>query len=237
MNDGSIYLRIPIVDLAAASNAALAIVAALMQRERTGDGVYIDMALLDAAVAWSLVKVPESGRANEPAYGVYLTRDKRRVAVSVMEDEMWKRLCAALDWRDWAEEPRLERHAARKALAEEVHRRLTDELGRRTGDEVLALARAHDLAITPVNDDVAGALNGAPVVDRAICSKDGAWAPLGPAVGRVPYAELRAVGADTVDVLKAHGFDPDEIVALADAGAFPGWQPAVGGKAPDLSGP
>ena len=69
--------------------------------------------MLDAAAVWSAVKLPREGA--EGAYGVFAAADGGRVAVSVLEEAMWKRLCAAFGWTDWLEDPAMADHDQRRA--------------------------------------------------------------------------------------------------------------------------
>ena len=117
---GEALIRVPWVDLAAGTNAALAIVAALLERERSGRGRRLDVAMLDAAAVWSNAKAPRPG--GEGAYGVFATADGERVAVAVLEEEMWRRLCAAFGWEEWLADPEFADHEARRASAERVTR-------------------------------------------------------------------------------------------------------------------
>ena len=62
LSDGEALIRVPWVDLAAGTNAALTIVAALLDRSATGAGRRLDVAMLDAAAVWSAVKLPGKER-------------------------------------------------------------------------------------------------------------------------------------------------------------------------------
>jgi crotonobetainyl-CoA:carnitine CoA-transferase CaiB-like acyl-CoA transferase len=214
--EGGADIRVPLVDLAAGTNAALAIVAGLMAARASGRGRHLDLALLDAAVAWSLVKRPRPGA--EGAYGVFVTADERRVAVSVMEGPMWRRLCAALAWSDWLDDPRLATHDGRRARAAEIERRLREELLRQDAAAVLALADEHDLAITGVND-VGDVARDEQVLARGLLDGD-RWLPLGPAGRALPVEGIRAAGADTLPVVGELGVSDGERERLRAQGAF-----------------
>ena len=177
LTDGEALIRVPWVDLAAGTNAALAITAALAARGADGLGHRLEMALLDAATAWSAAKQPRTGA--EGAYGVFATRDDQRVAVAVMEEAMWERMCRALGWNDWLDDHTLAAHEGRRSRAGEITARLRAALARIDAATVSDLAQRHDLGITRINalDEVAG---DPQIRARAIFPTPGSWRPLGP---------------------------------------------------------
>ncbi len=100
---------VPIADLASGFNAALAIMAALRTRERTGKGEFIDVSIFDTAVALMLLNLArylptgEQPAAGEtlltgtfPFYNLYETSDARWLAVAAVEPKFWRRLCEIL---------------------------------------------------------------------------------------------------------------------------------------------
>lgn len=93
---------------------------------------------LDTAVVWNQVKASAKDRG-EPTSGMYPTADGRLVAVAILEDPLWVRLCLALDWADWARYARLAPYAQRVEQAARI-------------EAITALAGKHDLSITPVDD-------------------------------------------------------------------------------------
>jgi crotonobetainyl-CoA:carnitine CoA-transferase CaiB-like acyl-CoA transferase len=183
LSAGEALIRVPWVDLAAGTNAALLIVSALIDRASTGQGRHIEVAMLDAAAVWSAAKLPRPG--GEGAYGVFETVDRRRVAVSVLEDAMWRRLCQALGWDDWLADPDMAGHEARRARADEVRQRLSADVAAHEFQDLLTLAVEHDCAISPVNeiDDVA---RDPQIAARGIFTSGEHWFPLGPAAGSLP---------------------------------------------------
>lgn len=198
------HVSIPAVDLAAGSNAALAIAAAFAARPSSA--TYLDMSLLDAAVVWSAVKRMEPGEELEPSYGVFSTAMDGRVAVSVMEDDVWRRLCDALGWEDWSRDPALQAYADRRKRAEEIHDRLTEALMRHPQSCWLELAQRHQLPVTAVLD-AQGAQSDPQVVTRGLTHRGLLQAPM-PLGLRVP------IGTPAGDV-DAHG---DELRREASIG-------------------
>lgn len=142
-------IGVPWVDLGTATSSALAIVAAWHAACETGTGARLDTAMLDTAVLWGRVKADAAGRT-EPTYGTFATADGTRVAVAILEDHIWVRLCEALGWDDWRDEPSLRLYTDRVQHAAPIHDRLAKECLSLGVDRLIDLADLHDLPITPV---------------------------------------------------------------------------------------
>jgi crotonobetainyl-CoA:carnitine CoA-transferase CaiB-like acyl-CoA transferase len=140
-------IGVPWVDLATGTSAALAITAAW----HAGEGCHLDMSMLDAAVAWARVKPAGLEPGPEPTYGTLRTADGGRVVVALLEDGMWRRLCAALRWTDRADDPRLARYVDRRRHGAEIRARLERAVASFTLDDVVALAEKHDLPLGPAD--------------------------------------------------------------------------------------
>jgi len=108
---------VAIVDLMAGLYAAIAILAALRERDESGKGQYLDLSLLDAAVSM-LANVgsgylvsgenPErhgNAHPNIVPYQVFRARD-RYIAVGVGNDKQWKNLCEIAERPELASDPR-----------------------------------------------------------------------------------------------------------------------------------
>lgn len=130
---------IPAADLTGAWSAVSAILAALLARERTGEGAWIDASLYDAALHSNLTAwAAESGQARAvgerlpltgalPCYDLYRTADGGRLAVACLEPKFWRRFCELLGEeglvrRQYSQDPE-----ARKQVAAVVARRSREE--------------------------------------------------------------------------------------------------------------
>lgn len=91
------------------SFAVIGILTALLARERTGRGQYVDAAIYDGVISlltWQSCrffaegKVPPRGSTalagGYPYYGVYCTKDDAYIAVGCLEPWFWENLCRAL---------------------------------------------------------------------------------------------------------------------------------------------
>ena len=106
---------IQVADMAAGGmNAALGIMAALIARQRTGRGQYIDISMLDGIVAmlpfpasllWGLGRSPRRGdtllSGRYPCYSVYETREGGFISIGALEPRFWEALCRKLGREDF----------------------------------------------------------------------------------------------------------------------------------------
>lgn len=102
----------PVADLVGAWSAASAVLAALVERERTGQGSHVDAALFDAGVHANLtVWAAEAGGRKKigerlpltgalPCYNLYKTAEGDVLALAALEPHFWRRFCAAAGRKD-----------------------------------------------------------------------------------------------------------------------------------------
>ncbi|OGL06692.1 MAG: formyl-CoA transferase, partial [Candidatus Rokubacteria bacterium RIFCSPHIGHO2_02_FULL_69_13] len=117
-------IGIPIGDLLAGYFAALGILAALVERERSGQGQRVETSLLEALVGslsfqaaryLNTAEVPPPVGNHHPLtapMGVYRAKDGH-LNLAVGNDDMWGRLCRALGRPELADDPRFARGSAR----------------------------------------------------------------------------------------------------------------------------
>src|SRR3990172_1506258 len=117
---------IPIADLASSMYAAVGILLALYQREKTGRGQVIDISMFESILSW-LGYFPHHywHRGEEPArlgmrhrlvtpYGPFLAGDGIYVSLAVGTDQAWEVFCREVIERpDWLEDPRFQTVEAR----------------------------------------------------------------------------------------------------------------------------
>ena len=152
-----------IADIMCGMYAATAILAALRHRDRTGRGQHIDVALVDAQLAWLVNEgsnylisgeVPER-RGNEHPnivpYGVFETADGH-VIVAVGNDAQYERFCELLGAPELASDDRYRTNAGRLAHRDELVARLSGLVRKLTSDEVLAGLEARGVPGGPIHD-------------------------------------------------------------------------------------
>jgi crotonobetainyl-CoA:carnitine CoA-transferase CaiB-like acyl-CoA transferase len=106
---------IQVADMAAGGMyAAIGILAALVVRQATGKGQYIDISMMDGIVAmlpfpasllWGLGKTPRRGdtllSGRFPCYSVYETKDGEYLSIGALEPRFWMELCRKLGREDY----------------------------------------------------------------------------------------------------------------------------------------
>jgi len=130
---------IPVADLAAGLYATQGILAALLVRERTGEGQFLETSLFESALALSVWETTEywatgvapsamgsAHRLNAP-YEVFATSDGY-IAIAAITDGQWRQLCAALSRDALANDPRFATNADRMAHRDALAAELTSTL-------------------------------------------------------------------------------------------------------------
>jgi CoA:oxalate CoA-transferase len=170
-------LGLPVGDLAAGMYAAVAIAAALLRRERTGEGDYLDISMFDCQIAMlgyqatyylhsGEVPGPQgAGHVSIPTYRCFKCADDRWVMVTASTERMWVAMCEALELDDLLADPRFATNALRlqhrQALWERLESRYAELLSARVVDLLARVA----VPVAPVND-VARALSDPQVSAR-----------------------------------------------------------------------
>jgi crotonobetainyl-CoA:carnitine CoA-transferase CaiB-like acyl-CoA transferase len=97
---------LPVADLSGGLAAAYAVCAALVHRERTGEGEYVDVAMADVIATWTggvapLARGVDASARGVPGYGTFATADGKYVTLGIItEDHFWSALCDALGMPD-----------------------------------------------------------------------------------------------------------------------------------------
>ncbi|MBI3029420.1 MAG: CoA transferase [Candidatus Rokubacteria bacterium] len=112
-----VKMGIPIGDLAAGVFAAVGVLGALHRRERTGQGEFVDVSMMDVQLSllnylahyyWASGKVPEpegAGHPNIVPYQIFPT-PTGYLAVAVYGDHFWPGFCRALELPELIEDAR-----------------------------------------------------------------------------------------------------------------------------------
>ena len=135
-------------------NAVAAISMALLARERTGKGQYIDISLYNTALSMQIVSLasilgcrvtgdtPFGRRAHY--YDVYKTKDGKYVSIGTIEPKFWQKFC------DMTGLPELKGRQYDFAHEDEITQIISDKLKTKTRDEWIALAENGTFCVTPV---------------------------------------------------------------------------------------
>ncbi len=154
---------VAVADIFTGVYATTAILAALHQRERTGRGQHIDMALLDVAVsimanqAMNYLTTGEPPRRignahqNLAPYQVFDCADGW-IIIATGNDAQYRRLCHILGLPEMAEDPDFATNADRLKNRDALERRLTEKTRQRSKADLLAACEAEGVPAGPIND-------------------------------------------------------------------------------------
>ncbi|WP_432396856.1 CaiB/BaiF CoA transferase family protein [Pseudarthrobacter sp. L19] len=226
-------------DLVAGMWATIGVLAALHEKQRTGQGQWVDISLLDGSVSWLTYvssgyfasgEVPRRYGSAHPTiapYQAFATADGF-VMVAVGNDGLWRRFAQELGDAALAADPRYASNPSRVAHREELIPAIEAIMRTRTTEDWV---RALDEAGVPVGpiQTVDQALVDPQVLARGMVAElDHPTAGPMKVVGcpvrltRTPASVRTAppvLGQDTDQVLASLGLDTDRIQALHSSGA------------------
>jgi crotonobetainyl-CoA:carnitine CoA-transferase CaiB-like acyl-CoA transferase len=197
-------------DIGAAMQTAVQILAALVQRDRTGAGSFVDISIHEAAMAWSMF--PTTGDLANACYTIYETADGQWLALGALEPKFWAGFCERIGRADLT--PR------QHAEGEERARVLNDvrEVMRgRTRDEWLERFADADVCLTTIYKPEEVTMDPHVVARNVVTSASGVTHVTAPD-GEVRPAP--ALGAHTDAVLEAAGIDAAQRTRLREAGVI-----------------
>jgi alpha-methylacyl-CoA racemase len=138
-------------------HAVAAILAALLRRSASGEGAYLDVAVVDGVLALMSLFVDEflaTGRVPGPrhdlltgryaCYDVYRCGDGRFLSVAAIEPRFWANLCAALGCERWVD------HQTDDDAQEAIRADLGAAFASRPRDEWVAVLAPADTCVAPV---------------------------------------------------------------------------------------
>lgn len=198
----------PMGDMAGGIFAAHGVLAALYQRQHTGQGSRVDVALLDSQIALLIyraiyyflaqeIAVPAgSGHVSAVPIGAFKTKDMH-IVIDANGDKFWRALCDAIERPELADDPRFVNRAGRLQHVDTLIAILQDIFVTRPGAEWLARLDAAGVPSGPIN-----------TVDRAVSepqtlARNMVLDVVHPHYGRVKLTgnPIKISGVDDTDVL------------------------------------
>jgi len=231
---------VPIVDLMTGMYTTVGVLAALARRERTGEGDYIDVALLDVQAAFlanqnmnylmrgTAPRRTGNRHPNIQPQDVFRCRDGS-IALACGNDGQFEALCAVIARPDLARDARFATNAARVAHVDELHALLTSIFETRDARDWTDALDAAGVPCSVINT-IAQVLTDPQIAHRQLVRQlprpsrgdvPQVVAPLKFAHAPLEYHRAPpALGQDTDAVLADLGLGADEIAGLRTRGVI-----------------
>ncbi len=219
----------PIADMTGGLMAITAILGALLERELSGGGQYLDVSMTDAVLSYGQVELALADAGGDPRpgetpmsgalpwYDVYETADGRYVTLAALEPRFFQAFCEEIDRPDLVEYHLTQDDAERAALREE----LSSIFAERTRDEweaTLGSETMFGLVNTPTE-----ALSDPHIQARDLLAETDAGhrrvAFSLPADAVAEPGHIPELGEHTTQVLQDAGYESDAITSLRERGA------------------
>jgi crotonobetainyl-CoA:carnitine CoA-transferase CaiB-like acyl-CoA transferase len=213
---------------------AFSILVAVLAREKTGEGQYIDISMLDSAIALNPVSYFEYFSRGEvigqggyrllgssPCYNIYETKDGKYITIGALEPKFWINLCKILNREDLIEK--------QNEAGDEVFNDVQQIFRLKTQAEWNELLGSEDVCYAPVLN-LQEAIENPQIRHRDMIIDNPASAKTRvKEIGIVPKFSLTpgqirrpspVPGQDTEEILAEIGVPPSEIVKLRSEGVI-----------------
>jgi itaconate CoA-transferase len=229
-----------IADIAAGMYAYSQILAALLQRGRSGCGCHIDVSMLESMVEWMSYPLyyafdgasppPRAGAAHATIYpyGPFIAGDGKTVMIGLQNEREWQVFCSqVLELPELAGDPRYASNALRTAARDELQPLIAANFARLSSEQLIARLDAARIANARMNDMQE-------VWAHAQLAARGRWTevmtPAGPIPALLPPGAVDtftprmdavpALGQHTEAILGELGWDAAAVRRLRQAGAI-----------------
>lgn len=213
----------PIVDTLTGQTAAVAILGALMQRERRGTGSKLDVSMFDASLAFMtsaltpflvtgkpMNRMGNTGYSGLPTASLFTAADGRQVSLGVVQPAQFTALARAMGREDWLADPRFATPDARRANFQAMFDELSLEFSKdiaEAWESRLSNASIPCGMVRRVDEAAALAGEGA-LIELAIPG-------LPQETVRIPGAGYRVAGAEGAELAPPPRLDADREAILA----------------------
>jgi crotonobetainyl-CoA:carnitine CoA-transferase CaiB-like acyl-CoA transferase len=235
--DHPVKAGIPVADIASGMYTFANILAALLHRERFGEGAAFEVTMFDALVEWMGHPVIATDHTGEPPprvglshpviapYDAYPTADGHEVVIGIQNDREWVRLATDVLGRpELATDPEFATNVARVRNRERVDGAVGDAIGKLGIDDAVAALDAARIASARLNE-VGDLLAHPQLIARDRWRT--ATTPVGDVrvirspmepVGEAPTLPVPELGEQTAAVLAEIGYAAADIESMAAAG-------------------
>jgi len=228
---------ISVADISAGMYAFSGVLAALLRRQKTGEGSALEVSLFESLGEWMSYPVyyasggaapPRSGARHAviAPYGPYAAGDGKIVYLGLQNEREWGRFCAeALGRPEVAIDPRFSSNPQRVKHRDELDALITNAFSGLTADEVIERLESAQIANARMN-------TVEEFIDHPQLTARNRWTEVASPAGPVrvlvppfnfdnmemPMGAIPAVGEHTDTILGELGFDSDAIARMHQSG-------------------
>jgi crotonobetainyl-CoA:carnitine CoA-transferase CaiB-like acyl-CoA transferase len=237
---GPVRVGIPIADLCAGILLAQGVLVALLEREVTGQGKWVHTSLLEAMLSmldfqasrWLMSgEVPPQAGNDHPTgipTGVFETKDGH-INVAAAGDEIYGRLCGAIERPELAADPRFATARARSTNREQLREILLPITRQKRSAEWIEILNEAGVPCGPINrvdeafadPQVRHLQMAQPVHSPVLGDLTILGHPVSHGERRLPIrAAAPELGQDTEEILTSIGYSKEQIADLAHRGVI-----------------
>jgi len=225
-----------VVDVAGGMFGVIAIMAALLERQSTGQGQKVSSALFETSAYLIGQHIAQKAVTGQPAqpmpvrvsawaiYDIFATRDGAQLFLGVVSDKQWQHFCTEFGLEDLGRDPRYQTNSLRITAREELLPRIGALLQTFSKSELVSRLERTELPFSVVNrpEDLSADphLLASGGLART-CLPDGTEAALPILPIELNFrrtftsGKLARPGEDTISVLQEAGFTASEIETLS----------------------
>jgi len=234
-----------VIDITGGMFGVIAILAAVEQRHRSGQGQHVTSSLFETTafmVGQHMAQQAVSGEEPPPmsvrrsawsVYDIFTAGDGTQIFVGIVSDTLWQRFCSEFALDEFLQDPSLAHNNDRIAQRERILAVLESRFGQLSAEDLCERLERAGVPFAPINkpSDLftdAHLNTGGGLVDITLADGSKTRLPALPVELSGQRMGLRrdlpAAGADTDAVLTAVGYGREEIAALRASGTIPASQ-------------
>ena len=229
---GACVSEVQVSAIGSGLNALSGIALALLARERTGEGQWLDVNLYATAMSMQVTGISSLWGCAETGdtpfgrtahyYNIYRTKDNRFLTVGTIEPKFWQRFCDLITC------PELEKRQFDFAHEAELKQIVADKIAAKTQKEWLELIGGAEFCVTPVCTLDEALQSQLTAQEHMLQEQECDLGKLRYVGGPVKFSQAASViarrapflGEHTEEVLGALGYSPEAIRALRSEGAI-----------------
>ncbi|MEH6570656.1 MAG: CaiB/BaiF CoA-transferase family protein [Halioglobus sp.] len=230
-----------VIDITGGMFGVIGILAALQERNQTGEGRHITSSLFETTAFMVGQHIAQQGVLGEEpppmsvrrsawsVYDIFTSLENEQVFVGVVSDSLWMRFCAEFDLTDLAEDPDLQHNNERVAQREKIIPRIQALFCQMSKEQLMSRLDKAGVPFAPINKPIdlvtdPHMLEGGALLDITLSNGETIKLPGLPIEFDSQKSQLRksppALGEGAKQHLQSLGFSDERVQTLIDAGVL-----------------